>query len=112
MVNVSDINRNGESLMNKSTGNSRAAKNKQVRKEALRDQLSAQGHVQHVIDISDKLSKLTEDLEPAQVQRLKAAADIKLKLISKYLPDLKAIEHTGEDGGDISLAVRYIATDK
>ena len=86
--------------MDKSTGNSRAAKNKQIRKVALRDQLSAQGHVQHVIDISDKLANPTEDLESIDVQRLKAAADIKLKLISKYLPDLKAVELTGKDGND------------
>lgn len=89
--------------MNKSTGNSRAAKNKQIRKEALRDQLSAQGHVQHVIDITDKLSNLTNELESLDVQRLKAAADLKLKLINKYLPDLKAMEVTGKDGGDFTI---------
>lgn len=76
-------------------------KNRAIRQEALREQLSAQGHVQHVIDISEKLSELDEELNALEIQRLKAAADIKCKLISKYLPDLKATELTGADGGDI-----------
>lgn len=78
------------------SGKSRAEENKAIRQEALREQLSAQGHVQHVVDISTKLANLDVDLEQADVQRLKAAADIKLKLIAKYAPDLKAVEHSGE----------------
>ena len=74
----------------------RAQENKAVRQEALREQLSAQGHVQHVIDLSDKLIELSDDLDQVQVARLKAGADIKLKLISKYLPDLKQSEITIE----------------
>lgn len=71
-----------------------ASRNKKIRKEALRDQLSAQGHVQHVIDIAEKLHKGHLELESSAIQALRAAADIKLKLIGKYLPDLKAIEHS------------------
>ena len=74
------------------TGLSRANTNKAVRQEALRDQLSAQGHVQHVIDICGQLMDLDTELDPIKVARLKATADIKLKLIGKYLPDLKQIE--------------------
>jgi len=75
-------------------GLNRADKNKAVRQQALREQLSAQGHVQHVIDIAEKLQCLTNELESNAVQRLKAAADIRLKLINKYLPDLKAVDMT------------------
>ena len=71
-------------------------KNKKIRQEALREQLAAQGHVQHVIDIADKLQEPLEELNKDDITRLKAAADIKLKLINKYLPDLKAIEIEGE----------------
>ncbi|MFV2055138.1 MAG: hypothetical protein ACC707_01670 [Thiohalomonadales bacterium] len=77
-------------------GVTRAQQNKAIRKEALRDQLSSQGHVQHVNDIANKLLGLEDELDQVQVQRLKAAADIKLKLISKYLPDLKSVEKTKE----------------
>ena len=79
-----------------STGKTRAAENKAIRQEALREQLRAQGHVQHVVEISTKLANLDIDLEQNEIQRLKAAADIKLKLIAKYAPDLKAVEHSGE----------------
>lgn len=82
-------------------GATSAAKNKKIRQDALREQLAAQGHVQHVIEIANKLSNLDVLLEPTDIQRLKAAADIKKGLISKYLPDLKAMELTGEDGKDL-----------
>lgn len=79
----------------------KAAKNKAIRQEALREQLSAQGHVQHVIDIASKLNEGHLSLESSAIQALRAAADIKLKLINKYLPDLKSVEMTGEDGKDL-----------
>jgi hypothetical protein len=85
-----------------------AAKNRKVRQESLREQLAAGGHVQHVIDISKKLSDQYTDLESSQIQALRAAADIKLKLIGKYLPDLKATEITGADGEDIGVAIKVI----
>ena len=39
------------------------------------------------------------------MQRLKSAADIKLKLIGKYLGDVKAIELSGDGGGDLVIKV-------
>jgi hypothetical protein len=33
------------------------------------------------------------------------AADLKMKLISKYLPDVKAVEISGEGGGDLQITV-------
>ena len=82
-----------------------ANKNRAIRQEALRDQLSSQGHVQHVIDIAEKLTDLNAELDSIQVQRLNNAASIKLKLISKYLGDVKAIELTGDGGGDLVIKV-------
>ena len=40
-----------------------AAKNKRIRQEALREQLQAQGHVQHVVDILDKLRNEKQEIE-------------------------------------------------
>ncbi len=79
-------------------GQTTAQANKELRQEALRDQLAAGGHIQHVLDISDKLSTLTTELTSTEATRLKAAADIKLKIIDKYLASLKAVEMTGENG--------------
>ena len=78
-------------LMGRDTATS-AAKNKRIRQEALREQLSKQGHVQHVVEISKKLSDQHLTLEATHISALKAAADIKLKLINKYIPDLKSVE--------------------
>ena len=76
-------------------GVSRGQQNKRIRQEALREQLAAQGHLQHVIEIADKLSNLDEELDAIAIQRLKAAADIKKSVISKYMPDLKQAEIEG-----------------
>ncbi len=89
------------------SGNTRAQENRAIRKEALREQLSNGKHVEHVIEISNKLADLDGILEQADITRLKYAADIKCKLITKYLPDLKAVELTGEDGEAIKTDNKY-----
>lgn len=73
-------------------------KNRAVRKEALREFISEQCKVKQVIDIAQKLEDHHIDLEPSAINALKASADIRLKLINKYLPELKATELTGADG--------------
>ena len=85
--------------MSETNGKSVAYRNKAIRQEALREQLSAQGHVQHVVDLAGKLADLDTELDSVQTQRLKAAIDTKLKLIGKYLPDQKAVEVTTDDEG-------------
>jgi len=75
------------------SGISRANQNKAIRQEALRESLAAGGHVQHVLDISNKLQDLKgEELNATDANRLKAAADIKLKLIDKYLASLQSVQ--------------------
>lgn len=73
---------------------SRADKNRQIRKDALREQLREQGHVQHVVDLIGKIE--ADNCSASDLQRYKTAAELRLKLIAKYIPDLKAIEHSGE----------------
>ncbi len=75
-----------------------ANKNRRVRQEQLREQLANGGHLQHVIDLAKQLTELDNELDNIQVTRLNHAAAIKLKLIEKYLPALKSVEHTGADG--------------
>lgn len=82
----------------------RAMENRAIRQEALREQLSAQGHIQHVIDICAELNELTKPLEAVEVNRKKIVIDTKLKLINKYCPDLKQTELTGPDGGPLQVA--------
>ena len=86
-------------------------RNRRIRQDALREQLSQGKHVEHVIEIANKIANDTLELDALMVQRLKAAAEIKCKLISKYLPDLKAVEVTGEDGEPVNMVqtIRIIA---
>lgn len=72
-----------------------AHKNRKVRQEALREQMAEQCRLQHIIDL---LRKVEESESTLEVQKYKASLDIRLKLLGKYLPDLKAMEITGEGG--------------
>jgi transcription elongation GreA/GreB family factor len=85
------------------SGTTRAQANRALRQEALRDQLAAKGLVQKVIDDTDKLADLDEQLDSNQVARLRAANDARLALIRKYLPDLKSVEMSGEGGGPMKI---------
>ena len=80
-----------------------AAKNRAIRQEALREQLAEQCRLQHVFDNIKKLEDLDQDLEPNDYNRIRTANEQRLKLVNKYLPDLKSTELTGEGGGDIGV---------
>jgi len=77
-----------------------ASKNRRMRQDNLREALENGGHIQHVIDISEQLMKPKGLLESTDITRLKAAADIKLKIIDKYLPSLKVAEVIGNINHD------------
>ena len=81
-------------------------RNRAIRQEALRDQLSQQGHEQYISEIITNLSDPELEYDSLWVQRLKAAADLRLKLMAKYIPDLKSQELTGPEGGDLVIAVQ------
>lgn len=74
----------------------RANKNRKIRQDALREQLANKGLAQQVIEIAEKLNQQYTSLEPTHISALKASADLKMKLISKYLPDLKQQEIIGD----------------
>lgn len=80
------------------SGISRADENKSIRQEALRESLCAGGHIQHVLDICKDLDDLTIEMDSTAVQRKRAVIDTKMKLIGKYLPDLKSVELSNKEG--------------
>ena len=86
----------------------RAQMNKKIRQEALREQLSSQGHVQHVVDSINKLEQLDDELDSTEVQRIRAAIDSRLKLVDKYLPSLKSIELTGDEDSPVAISAYEI----
>jgi len=72
-----------------------------VRQQEYRDLLANQGHLQHVIKLLDQIANLDEYLDQEHFTRLKFVVESKFKLISKYVPDLKSVEVTGEGGGPV-----------
>lgn len=85
----------------------RAQLNRKVRQEALRDQLSSQGHIQHVIDMVDKIRDPAHPLADDMLARYKVAIDAKFKLIAKYAPDLKNTELTADGGEPLGIEITY-----
>jgi len=79
-----------------------AAKNKKIREQALRDQLSQKQLHTQVINIANKLDEQHLNLEATHISALKASAELKLKLINKYMPDLKAVEHSQDPENPIA----------
>ena len=75
-----------------------AEKNRQ--RHVLRQIIKGEETLQAVCEISDELRELSraEKVENGRVGALKAAADIKLRLLDKVLPDLKSVEHELGEG--------------
>lgn len=84
-------------------GMTEAQRSRQIRQDSLRELLEKQGHLQHILEMSDKLSNLDDELDALKIQRLRAVIDTKLKLLNKYLPDLKAVEIEGNIDSSITI---------
>ncbi len=80
-----------------------AAKNKKIRQDALREQISKRCTVQQVLKNIEKMEEQGAAMESIELQALKAGTDTRLRLLNKYIPDLKQsdIELSGPDGGPI-----------
>jgi len=87
----------------------RATRLKQERQESLRELLSKGKHVEHVIDLCGELADDYVELDAAMVQRKKIVIDTKLKLINKYLPDLKSVEVDNNHSGELTIKVTNYA---
>jgi len=72
----------------------RAEQNRKIRREALREELKSREYLRQI-------HKLIEAKTIDDVQISKFRVDAYFKLLAKTLPDVKAIELTGEDGKDL-----------
>jgi hypothetical protein len=81
------------------------AKQRAMRQEQLRTYLSEKCRLEHVIDNIIKMEKEGASMESNELNAIKYATDARLKLINKYLPELKATEMTGEGGADLIVSV-------
>ena len=80
-------------------GESRANANKRIRRDALREQIKSQRHEQEAVVLINKIKNLEDDLDANSVNRLRIALDGHMKLLTKYLPDTKAVEMTFDESG-------------
>lgn len=85
-------------------GTTRKDKTKQIRQEQLREKLAAQGHIQHVIQIATELRENGKSMETNEITAKSKAADLHMKLINKYLPDLKQVAQEIEHSGGIGIS--------
>jgi len=87
----------------------RAALLREQANEQTRYRLSTSGLLTEVQSIAVKLHKEASNLEANEIQALKASAQIKLQVISKYLPDLKSVDIT--KGGAPTININTIPED-
>ena len=90
------------------------AKMRAVRQESLRELLSKQKHLEKAVENIVKIEEQGSYMETNELNALKYATDARLKLLSKYLPDLKSQEITGADGDALTVSVirkRFDAND-
>lgn len=94
-------------------GQSLKQRHKHERQESLRELLSKQGHLQKVIDNVKKLEDLEQEIDRDSSNRLKICIETRLKLINKYLPDLKAVEISNQDEERIikQIEIKYVKAD-
>ena len=85
------------------SGQSRLEANRAIRREALLEQLQAACLIPKVVENIRKMEALDDKCEGWQ--RLDAATKHRMALLRKVLPDLKATELTGADGGQLFSAV-------
>jgi hypothetical protein len=81
-------------------------RNRAARQEEMRNKIEASGYETHVHEVVKKLLDPTLEFDSIEVQRMKSAADLSIKMMSKFMPDLKSTEITGADGGDLVLQVQ------
>lgn len=76
------------------------------RQEDLRTKLSEGKHLQYAIESIGKIESLEySETSAFTLQKLKIAAELRLRLVNKFLPDLKSAEITGDGGGNITINV-------
>lgn len=70
----------------------RAARNRELRRDNLRADLAERMRIQHIALGIYRLENEANEMTPQEIQALGKALDIRMKMLNKYLPDLKAEE--------------------
>ena len=86
-------------------GSSRAKENRAIRQDNLREWLSKKCTLQHLVKNIEKIEELDESVDTFanSLNKLKIANEQRIKLLNKYLPDLKNVEIAGDGGGELTI---------
>jgi len=95
-------------------GQTQAQAYKAMKQEQIREYLAKQGLVQQVVMDIKKMRSLDPDkmLTNEQLTHVKAANEYRMRLIAKYAPDLRAVEHTGEQITGLADMLRQLSDAK
>ena len=88
-------------------GKTRADRYREDNQKLLIERLQGYGYIDQTIENISKLEDLTIDLEPTEVTRIKAASDMRMKLLDKLVPSRKAVELMGEGGGPVKTSLIF-----
>lgn len=84
---------NKSRTQNAARGNGRAAQNRAIRRDALREELKAREYVRQITSIAERLNPDAKDaFAPEQVPAVKARADMYFRLLDKCLPNLRPVD--------------------
>ena len=83
----------------------RAQENRAMRQDSLREWLSKKCTAQHLVDNLEKIEALDPDSEvfTNSLSKFKVANEQRLKIMNKYLPDVRQVELSGVDGNPIEI---------
>jgi len=84
----------------------RAQLNRALRQAEMRNKIEASGYESHVHEVVKKLLDPEQEFDSIEVQRMKSAADLSIKMMAKFMPDLKSTEITGPDGGGLVVNIQ------
>jgi len=95
---------------NQPRGNSRAAQNKKLRRDALREELAARKYLDQISEIDEELQGETWK---ENLAAMKLRLDIQFKRLAKVLPDLKStsapVHIDGMEGSLTQMAEKVVA---
>lgn len=88
----------------------RTSEYKQLRTHQQREKIRAKLNITQAVNRlakieSEILKTKGVDLHPNDLPRAKFLADIQWQKINKFIPNLKAVEVSGEDGGDVNINI-------
>lgn len=75
-----------------------ATRRRQAHREEVLEKLRNSGLIQKVLEDAEKLADESVTMDSVMVSRIKAANDLRIKMVGKWLPDVKAMELLDEDG--------------